>query len=115
MIKAYVPCFSRVLLKYLLSYRVSCSKSNTVIVSPIAKMSPTATDKPISDSPTASVDYNDFGPGTVKDIRDNEDEDDATLRANGHDQSMPRQFSWVSALGLGFSITNSWVGYLVGR
>ncbi|EYE90145.1 uncharacterized protein EURHEDRAFT_429636, partial [Aspergillus ruber CBS 135680] len=39
-------------------------------------------------------------------------EDDAILRANGHDQVMPRQFNWISALGLGFSITNSWVGYL---
>ncbi|XHG09928.1 hypothetical protein AWENTII_012964 [Aspergillus wentii] len=25
---------------------------------------------------------------------------------------MPRQFDWLSALGLGFSITNSWIGYL---
>ena len=41
------------------------------------------------------------------------DDDDAVLRANGHDAIMPRQFNWVSALGLGFSITNSWVGYLV--
>ncbi|KAK4870736.1 hypothetical protein LT330_005084 [Penicillium expansum] len=40
------------------------------------------------------------------------DDDDAVLRANGHDAIMPRQFNWVSALGLGFSITNSWVGYL---
>lgn len=39
-----------------------------------------------------------------------EDEDAA---ARGHTPAMPRQFSWLSALGLGFSITNSWVGYLV--
>lgn len=39
--------------------------------------------------------------------------DDAILRANGHDQVLKRQFSWVSALGLSFSITNSWIGYLV--
>ncbi|KAF5517900.1 hypothetical protein CGCA056_v011531 [Colletotrichum aenigma] len=38
--------------------------------------------------------------------------DDAILRANGHDQVLKRQFSWVSALGLSFSITNSWIGYL---
>lgn len=42
-----------------------------------------------------------------------EDEDDAILRANGHEAAMPRQFNWISALGLGFSITNSWIGYLV--
>ncbi|PYH75503.1 amino acid transporter [Aspergillus uvarum CBS 121591] len=41
-----------------------------------------------------------------------EDEDDAVLRANGHEAVMPRQFNWISALGLGFSITNSWIGYL---
>lgn len=41
------------------------------------------------------------------------DEDDAILRANGHEAAMPRQFTWVSALGLAFSIINSWVGYLV--
>lgn len=41
--------------------------------------------------------------------------DDAILRANGHQSDMRRQFNWLSALGLGFSITNSWVGYLVSR
>lgn len=39
--------------------------------------------------------------------------DDLILRANGHKPQMRRQFNWLSALGLGFSITNSWVGYLV--
>lgn len=39
--------------------------------------------------------------------------DDLILRANGHKLQMRRQFNWLSALGLGFSITNSWVGYLV--
>ncbi|VUC29731.1 unnamed protein product [Clonostachys rosea] len=38
--------------------------------------------------------------------------DDAILRANGHEAAMRRQFNWLSALGLGFSITNSWIGYL---
>lgn len=42
-----------------------------------------------------------------------EDADDVVLRANGHDPAMQRQFKWLSALGLAFSITNSWVGYLV--
>lgn len=41
------------------------------------------------------------------------DVDDAVLRANGHSSDLKRQFSWISALGLGFSITNSWAGYLV--
>lgn len=41
------------------------------------------------------------------------DIDDAILRANGHKPELKRQFSWISALGLGFSITNSWAGYLV--
>ncbi|PLB46239.1 choline transporter [Aspergillus steynii IBT 23096] len=45
--------------------------------------------------------------GTVQDY-----DDDAILRANGHDAVLPRQFNWISALGLGFSITNSWIGYL---
>jgi hypothetical protein len=39
--------------------------------------------------------------------------DDAVLRANGHKSDLKRQFNWLSALSLGFSITNSWVGYLV--
>ena len=57
--------------------------------------------------------------------------DEAILAAQGHKQAMPRNFSMISALGLGFrcvfydssstgtchiakedSITNSWVGYL---
>ncbi|KAF2963967.1 hypothetical protein GQX73_g9605 [Xylaria multiplex] len=38
--------------------------------------------------------------------------DDAILRANGHKSELKRQFNWLSALGLGFSITNSWAGYL---
>jgi choline transport protein len=44
-----------------------------------------------------------------------DDIDDAILRANGHKSELKRQFSWLSALGLGFSITNSWAGYLVRR
>lgn len=42
-----------------------------------------------------------------------QDMDDAILQANGHKPELKRQFSWISALGLGFSITNSWAGYLV--
>ena len=51
-----------------------------------------------------------FAEGTVD---DKNALDDAILRAQGHDAAMPRSFSIMSALGLGFSITNSWVGYAV--
>ena len=37
---------------------------------------------------------------------------DAILLARGHKAVMRRSFSPFAALGLGFSITNSWVGYL---
>ncbi|KAL9632290.1 MAG: hypothetical protein Q9204_003856 [Flavoplaca sp. TL-2023a] len=40
------------------------------------------------------------------------DLDAANLRAQGHEASLQRSFSPLAALGLGFSITNSWVGYL---
>ncbi|KAA6411064.1 MAG: HNM1-Choline permease [Lasallia pustulata] len=36
----------------------------------------------------------------------------AVLLAQGHKAAMQRSFSPLAALGLGFSITNSWVGYL---
>ena len=36
----------------------------------------------------------------------------AILLAQGHKTAMRRSFSPLAALGLGFSITNSWVGYL---
>lgn len=78
-------------------------------------MPSTVTDKSISDKTMTPVGAQSIGPGTVKDLGPEEDEDDAILRANGHDQVMPRQFNWISALGLGFSITNSWVGYLVSK
>ncbi|KAK5996415.1 Choline transport protein [Cladobotryum mycophilum] len=45
-------------------------------------------------------------------LESNVDLDDAVLRANGHESTLARQFSWISALALGFNITNSWVGYL---
>ncbi|RDW88297.1 hypothetical protein BP6252_00329 [Coleophoma cylindrospora] len=38
--------------------------------------------------------------------------DDDILRAQGHEASMPRVFSVLSSVGLAFSITNSWIGYL---
>ncbi|KAL8969325.1 MAG: hypothetical protein Q9183_002054, partial [Haloplaca sp. 2 TL-2023] len=43
---------------------------------------------------------------------DSYDLDDANLRAQGHEAALQRRFSPLAAIGLGFSITNSWVGYL---
>ncbi|KAF2120327.1 amino acid/polyamine transporter I [Lophiotrema nucula] len=53
--------------------------------------------------------------GAVKQLQEGKTTDavdDAVLRLNGHEAVLERQFSWISALGLAFSITNSWVGYL---
>ena len=46
-------------------------------------------------------------PAELQDLRSN-----AILLAQGHKAAMQRAFSPFAALGLGFSITNSWVGYL---
>lgn len=69
---------------------------------------------------TLSQDKGSLAEGNLREIMETqlehattEDLDDAQLRANGHEAVMKRQFKWISALGLGFSITNSWVGYLV--
>ncbi|KAL8785683.1 MAG: hypothetical protein Q9213_003242 [Squamulea squamosa] len=45
-------------------------------------------------------------------LGDPHDLDDANLRAQGHEASLHRSFSPLAAISLGFSITNSWVGYL---
>lgn len=34
------------------------------------------------------------------------------LKAQGHKPEMARSFSFFGALGMGFTITNSWVGYM---
>ncbi|KAL4906340.1 hypothetical protein BDW74DRAFT_177354 [Aspergillus multicolor] len=39
------------------------------------------------------------------------DLDEAVLRAQGHEAELERSFSWVGALGLAFSIVNSWLTY----
>lgn len=46
---------------------------------------------------------------------DSKEVDDAILHAQGHEavRVLTRQFNWISALGLAFSVTNSWIGYLV--
>ena len=46
-------------------------------------------------------------PAELQDLKSN-----AILLAQGHKAAMKRSFSPFAALGLGFSITNSWVGYL---
>lgn len=51
--------------------------------------------------------------GSEQELKDVDD--DALLRAQGHEIVMDRQFNWLAALGLAFSITNSWIGYLVGN
>ena len=57
---------------------------------------------------TENDDHNESMPAEVpQDLKSN-----AILLAQGHKASMRRSFSPFSALGLGFSITNSWVGYL---
>ncbi|KAI9718467.1 MAG: hypothetical protein M1828_006712 [Chrysothrix sp. TS-e1954] len=45
-------------------------------------------------------------------IGDAYDVDGEQLRAHGHETALQRSFSPLAAIGLGFSITNSWVGYL---
>ncbi|KAI2854130.1 hypothetical protein CBS147343_9371 [Aspergillus niger] len=51
---------------------------------------------------------------SLESIRDGEigilDSDVATPGINGN--GMPRQFNWLSTLGISFSITNSWAGYM---
>ena len=65
--------------------------------------------KTMVDEDSQSVALESVAHGTIL----GDDVDDAVLRANGHSSDLKRQFSWISALGLGFSITNSWAGYLV--
>ncbi|KAJ4171169.1 hypothetical protein NW754_007315 [Fusarium falciforme] len=67
-----------------------------------------ATEKPAMESKPIEGDRESVAKGTI--IGD--DLDDAILRANGHRPDLKRQFNWFSALGLGFSITNSWAGYI---
>jgi choline transport protein len=62
-------------------------------------------------NPVSSIDE-----GAIQQLKKGQtpdDVDDAILRLNGHEAVLERRFSWISAFGLAFSITNSWVGYLV--
>lgn len=52
-------------------------------------------------------DRDDDLPAELQDLKSN-----AILLAQGHKAAMQRSFSPFAALGFGFSITNSWVGYL---
>ncbi|KAJ6094544.1 hypothetical protein N7467_002057 [Penicillium canescens] len=47
----------------------------------------------------------------MKGIGENIDLDEAVLRAQGHEAQLERSFSWIGALGLAFSIVNSWLTY----
>ncbi|KPM37242.1 hypothetical protein AK830_g9303 [Neonectria ditissima] len=67
-----------------------------------------STDKEMEKSREDNLDHESIARGSIL----GGDIDDAVLRANGHQSDLRRQFNWLSALGLGFSITNSWVGYL---
>lgn len=51
-----------------------------------------------------------FPSGLLPELQDLQS--NAILKAQGHIPAMERSFSPFAALGLGFSITNSWVGYL---
>ena len=62
--------------------------------------------RPLSSRSTEHDDDQDV-PAELQDLRSN-----AILLAQGHKAAMQRSFSLFAALGLGFSITNSWVGYL---
>ncbi|KAL8980816.1 MAG: hypothetical protein Q9177_005770 [Variospora cf. flavescens] len=48
----------------------------------------------------------------LESLGSSQDLDSTHLRAQGHEAALKRSFSLLSALGLGFSITSSWVGYL---
>ncbi|GAP85727.1 putative choline transporter [Rosellinia necatrix] len=68
---------------------------------------------PASEKATVDSEENGDDQATIAHVTILEDNiDDAILRANGHRPELKRQFNWLSALGLGFSITNSWAGYL---
>jgi hypothetical protein len=61
----------------------------------------------------STTDVGDIVPLDRADTATGDEIDNAILRANGHDAVLQRQFRWLSALALAFSITNSWIGYLV--
>ena len=74
-------------------------------------LDPSATDssnlRPSSSRDGTQSDYDDDLPTELQDLKSN-----AVLLAQGHKSAMQRSFSPFAALGFGFSITNSWVGYL---
>ncbi|KAL2681434.1 hypothetical protein Neosp_009045 [[Neocosmospora] mangrovei] len=66
------------------------------------------TDQKPSNSPSLTRDIQE---GSMTDLKGTS-LDDAILRAQGHETVMRRNFNLLSSLGLGFGITNSWVGAL---
>ncbi|OJJ75768.1 hypothetical protein ASPBRDRAFT_117010 [Aspergillus brasiliensis CBS 101740] len=49
--------------------------------------------------------------GDAKQLGETFDLDEAILRAQGREAELVRSFSWIGALGLAFSIVNSWLSY----
>ncbi|KAE8354855.1 amino acid transporter [Aspergillus coremiiformis] len=49
--------------------------------------------------------------GHGADVGEGLDLDDAVLRAQGHVAELERSFSWIGAIGLAYSIINSWLSY----
>ncbi|KAG6986464.1 choline transport protein [Physcia stellaris] len=70
-------------------------------------LDPTATASSTSSSSGTRPDSDDDVPAELQDLKSN-----AILLAQGHKSAMQRSFSPLAALSFGFSITNSWVGYL---
>ncbi|KAL8666977.1 MAG: hypothetical protein Q9168_007356, partial [Polycauliona sp. 1 TL-2023] len=65
-----------------------------------------------SEKNTSTDRTGDSGELALENLSPSHDLDDANLLAQGHEASLQRSFSPLAAVGLGFSITNSWVGYL---
>ncbi|KAI4120184.1 MAG: hypothetical protein LQ345_000140 [Seirophora villosa] len=65
-----------------------------------------------SGSTTVTTSSDDGTELALESLGNSQDLDSTNLRAQGHEAALKRSFSLLSALGLGFSITSSWVGYL---
>lgn len=57
------------------------------------------------------VDLVEMADGDVRKPKGDLSADALQLLAQGHEEAMPRNFGFWSTLALGFSITNSWLGY----
>ncbi|PLB49685.1 amino acid transporter [Aspergillus steynii IBT 23096] len=50
-------------------------------------------------------------PDSVKHVEEVLNSDDSILRAQGHVSELDRSFSWIGAIGLSYSIVNTWLTY----